>query len=80
MIPDCPGCNRKIQQMGVLSDQLCELSLELKREQKRSTHLGNTLQSIYGTAKDNMYYPCSFEDHEAVDEEQKSYTGERVRT
>jgi len=79
MIPSCPGCNRKIQQMGILSDQLCEVRLELKMEQKRSTHLANTLQSIYGAAKDNMYYPATFENFTAVDEEQKIYTGETVR-
>jgi hypothetical protein len=30
---------------------------ELHREMKRTTVLSNALQSIYGIAKDNMWYP-----------------------
>lgn len=35
---------------------------ELHREMKRSTVLTNALRSIYGIAKDNMWYPSNFEE------------------
>jgi len=46
---------------------------ELKREQSRSAVLTNALQTIYGVAKENMWYPCSFEDHEKVDAAQEAW-------
>jgi len=73
MIPDCPGCNRKIQLMGNITDQLIEVRKELYREQKRSMELALALGSIQQIAKDKMWYPCSLKDHEAVEADQKIY-------
>lgn len=51
----CPEC-------AYLLKRLEEVSAEHKREMKRTTVLSGALLSIYGIAKDNMWYPSTFKE------------------
>lgn len=75
---DCEGCKVKTKQIIMLSEQCENHHHNLHTEKKRTVELSNALQAIHEIARDKMWYPCSFEDHEAVEADQKKYTGETV--
>lgn len=71
----CPECEKKDLAIQHLTGANKNYKINLETEKIRTIALSNALQEIFKIAKDKMWYPCSFEDHEAVDREQEVWHG-----
>ena len=69
----CKDCNFKDRVIRRLSDSAKNYKFHHKEEMKRNIALHHALQAVYEISKNNMWYPCSFEDHEKVDASQQAW-------
>ena len=76
---DCEECRNRFERRIVVLEMQSENYKKCHDlEMVRSSHLSGALQRIFEIARDNMWFPCSYEDHKACDEDAKLYTGERT--
>jgi len=62
MIHVCKECKSKSEWASRLEKRIAEVEKDLHLEKKRTTELNGTLVSIFGMAKDKMWYPSNFKE------------------